>query len=154
MSLILFGGYFLPSSLLFSSLFWSWARVLFEESESKQNKMEWEPLLQRRVYDALQRSFTRGCGKENREQLYKEAKELLEKQQYKCALCGKMMSYQSGSKMVASLDRVYSSVKKSPYRKTCGYLKNCRWVCWACNHITRSCHMKNAKWVNQELCKQ
>lgn len=131
-----------------------WNQKVSEASLFCIKQMEWEPLLQRRVYDALKRSFTRGCGKENRNQLYKEAKALLESQNYKCALCGCQMTYKIGSRSVASLDRVYSSIKKSPERKTCGYLKNCRWVCWACNHLTRSCHMKNPTWVNKELCKQ
>lgn len=114
--------------------------------------MEWKQLIQRRVYDAIQRSLSRGCGLEKKEALEKEATQLLIHQQYLCALCGCKLTNKKGLPTTASLDRVFSSVKPSPTRKMCGYLKNCRWVCWTCNHKTRACHMKNPKWKDEILC--
>lgn len=114
--------------------------------------MNWDSLVKQRVKDAVKRSVVRGCGLENEDALFAEASALLRKQNFQCALCGVDLSAETGSSNIASLDRIFSSVKPSPTRKPmCGYLRNCRWVCWKCNHETRSCHMKFAKWKS-ELC--
>jgi len=112
----------------------------------------WQTLIKARVKDAIRRSITRGCG-ENSEPLLKQATLLLKKQLYLCAICGQKMTRLKNNNSTASLDRVFSSVKPSPTRKTmCTYLNNCRWVCWSCNHKTRHCHMPNAKYGNKLDC--
>ena len=113
----------------------------------KQMNDEWQRLVERRVDDALRRSLVRGCGAERKDLLLREAKALLVQQNFRCALCGTQLTASANAKRVASLDRIFSSVKPSPTRESkCGYLHNCRWVCYSCNHATRSCHMPRAKW--------
>ena len=104
-----------------------------------------------RVQDAITRSEKRGCA-EDFIKLEKQAKKILQDQKYLCALCGKKMSFEKNANEIASLDRIYSSVRPSPQRKMCSYINNCRWVCWSCNHKTRHCHMPNAKFGNLNDC--
>lgn len=112
--------------------------------------MTWDDLVLVRCREAQKRSRKRDCGEEPLEKLIKEAQTLLVKQNYVCALCGKQLTYAKKEKNTASLDRVFSSVKLSPQREAkCGYLHNMRWVCTSCNHATRSCHMKNAKYKTE-----
>jgi len=107
----------------------------------------WEELILTRSREAQKRSRKRECGEEPLEKLVKEATFLLNQQKYKCALCGNLLSYEKHKENTASLDRIFSSVKLSPTRESkCGYLHNMRWVCKKCNHATRSCHMKNARY--------
>jgi transposase-like protein len=112
--------------------------------------MTWEQLIGVRCREAQKRSRKRNCGEEPLDKLMKEADELLHKQKYACALCGKTMTFEKKQENTASLDRIFSSVKLSPQREAkCGYLHNMRWVCTSCNHATRSCHMKNAKYKTE-----
>jgi hypothetical protein len=118
----------------------------------KSPKAGWETLILERCNDAVRRSKQRKCSKESRQLLLVEATALLETQHKKCALCGKLLTFQKHKKETASLDRIFSSVNKSPTRqKHCGYLHNMRWVCNQCNRDTRSCHMPNAKYMHP-LC--
>lgn len=84
------------------------------------------------------------------EKLIEESSQLLHKQKFCCALCGIPLTYEKKHSNTASLDRIFSSVKLSPTREAkCGYLHNMRWVCIQCNHSTRSCHMKHAKYKTE-----
>ena len=102
----------------------------------------WSALVKQRVRDAVGRSRRRGCS-ESEDVLFHFAKQILETQKKKCALCGVGLTLEKGDGKVASLDRIYSSVN-APGMKKCSYFQNSRWVCFSCNHATRSCHMKNA----------
>ena len=112
---------------------------------------DWTRLIRRRCVDATRRSRSRGCP-EAQAPLEAAAGRLLVKQAFLCALCGKRL--QQHGTQGASLDRIFSSVRKSPQRdgESCKYLHNMRWVCWSCNHKTRHCHMKNAEFRDSE-CK-
>ena len=110
--------------------------------------MTWDTLLLIRCKEAQKRSRKRNCGEEPLDKLLKEAGTLLMKQNYICALCGVKLTFLKKQSNTASLDRIFSSVKLSPQREAkCGYLHNMRWVCTTCNHATRSCHMKNARYL-------
>jgi hypothetical protein len=110
--------------------------------------MTWQSLLLERCRQAQKRSRQRLCGEEPLDKLIKESGALLEKQNYLCSLCGVRLTYEKRHSNTASLDRIFSSVKLSPQKESkCGYLHNMRWVCTTCNHLTRSCHMKNAKYT-------
>lgn len=112
--------------------------------------MTWEELLLERCRQAQKRSRQRQCGEEPLDKLLTESKALLEKQHFQCALCGVLLTCAKKKTNTASLDRIFSSVKLSPQRESkCGYLHNMRWVCTSCNHLTRSCHMKNAKYTTE-----
>ena len=109
--------------------------------------MSWKQLILVRCRQAQKRSRLRECGEESLEKLVTEATNHLLAQNYKCALCGVQLSCEKHLQETASLDRIFSAVKMSPTREAkCGYLHNMRWVCWKCNHGTRSCHMKYAKY--------
>ena len=123
-----------------------------EKQDAIENKMDWKALIETRCQAAIQRSLKRQCGREDLDSLIQESTLLLKKQKYVCALCGSKMSHTLNSPNVASLDRIFSSVKKSPDGTKCGYLKNCRWVCWSCNFKTRSCHMKHSKYKSEVDC--
>ncbi len=111
-------------------------------------KISWQALLLTRSKEAQRRSRNRQCGEEPLENLLKESTALLLQQKYTCALCGVTLTYKKKQPNTASLDRIFSSVKQSPTRESkCGYLHNMRWVCVTCNHATRSCHMKHAKFT-------
>jgi hypothetical protein len=107
---------------------------------------QWEDLIHRRCKDAIRRTRQRKCSAETHQALAREATKLLRDQNYVCALCGRKLTYEYHKNSTASLDRIFSTVKKSPVREYCGYLNNMRWVCTECNHKTRSCHMPNAKY--------
>jgi len=109
---------------------------------------EWEDLLKQRVKDALRRSQDRNCNEVSYDILYKEAKKLLLKQKFLCAICGIQM--QTKGPITASLDRIYSSVSPSRTGPKCSYFHNCRWLCFKCNHEMRSCHMKHAKYKSSK----
>ena len=113
--------------------------------------MDWDDLVRRRVRDAARRSAGRGCP-ESADALFAPAKALLERQKFKCVLCGTRLATSGPS--TASLDRVFSSVRPSPVRggESCRYLRNMRWTCWACNHASRHCHMRGARFRDTE-CK-
>ena len=110
----------------------------------------WDKLVKARVGDAVRRSRTRGCP-EAPSPLFIEARAMLDTQKKRCALCDVKLTRKKGDERVASLDRVYSGVKKSPTHEACSYIRNCRWVCFGCNHATRDCHMKGAEY--RGVCK-
>jgi hypothetical protein len=117
---------------------------------NNQKKLSWKDLILVRSKEAQKRSRIRECGEEPLDKIIKEATSHLSQQNYTCALCGIKLTFEKHQDSTASLDRIFSSVKLSPTRESkCGYLHNMRWVCKKCNHATRSCHMKHAKYKSE-----